>query len=206
MGNPNATHLFEVASLQGGYFTAVQARADGYSKQNIAYHVATGRFQRISRGFYRLRAYPALPHEDVIAAWVRVGADRAVVSHETALSLYELSTARPEKIDLTVPHEQRPRHRPALSAVRVHTTTRPFGPGDIVQRFGVRVTSPARTIVDAAEAGTEPEYIVDAVGQALSRGVLTEAELGVAARGRSERVRRLIERALEDARRAAGLR
>ncbi len=202
--NPDLARLFDIASVQAGYFTAKQARQAAYSPQNLAHHAATGRFERVMRGFYRLREFPSLPHEDVIAAWVKVGPDRAVVSHETALALYELSTVRPHAIDLTVPRERRPPgNRPQLSAVRIHTTTRPFRRGDVVQRFGVRTTSPALTIVDAAEAGTDPDYIVQAVKGALERGLLTKDELFAAVGDGSKRVRGLITRAVEESTGAA---
>jgi predicted transcriptional regulator of viral defense system len=47
-------------------------------------------------------------HEDVIAAWVKAGRERAVVSHETALALYDLSPVRPRKLHLTVARAYRP--------------------------------------------------------------------------------------------------
>jgi len=50
--------------------------------------------------------------------------------------------------------------------VQVHTTTRPFRPEEVVNRFGVRVTAPARTIVDNAEAGTDPSVILETIGRA----------------------------------------
>lgn len=205
--NPDPARLYQVASLQGGYFTAKQARAVGYTKQNIAHHVDTGRLQRVSRGFYRLREFPTQPHEDVIAAWVKAGPDRAVVSHETALALYELSTVRPRKISLTVPRDQRPAgNRPQLPAVVIRTTARPFRQEEVVKRFGVRISSPVRTIADAADAGTDPSFIVEAVGRALDTGLVTADELRKAARGRPRRVRSLIDRAIEETRRHASVR
>ncbi len=105
-------------------------------------------FERVGRGFCRLTEFPALPHEDVIAC-VKAGPDRAVVSHDTALALYELAPSRSQGIHLTVPREHRLRRRGGLSGVQVHTTTQPLRPGETVQRFGAQVTSPARTIVDA---------------------------------------------------------
>lgn len=76
--------LLEIASSQRGegHFTAAQARALGYDTSTITYHARTGRFERVSRGFYRLAEFPALPYEDVIAAWVKAGPERAVVSHD----------------------------------------------------------------------------------------------------------------------------
>lgn len=199
--------LFELAATQGGYFTAAQAHVLGYSTRSLVYHARVGHFERVSRGFYRLAEFPALPHEDVIAAWVKAGADRAVVSHETALAIYELAPIRPRKIHLTVPRTYRPHgDRPQLPGVQIHTSTRPFRPGEVVQRFGVRVTSPARTIVEAAETGTDPSFIIEAAGRALESGLLVAGELRQAARDRSERVRRVIARAIAEAGRRAPVR
>jgi hypothetical protein len=55
---------------------------------------------------------------------------------------------------------------------------------------GLPVTAPARSIVDAAAAGTGPEQIELAVRQAIERGLTTAAQLRVAARRRRYRNRR----------------
>jgi len=94
-------------------------------------------------------------------------------------------------------------HRPykgqaRLPGVQVHTVTRPFHPGEVVQRFGVKVTSPARSIADAAEAGTDPSSIHEAIGSALRQGLLTAEELHKAAHDRPKRVRDLVERAIKE--------
>jgi hypothetical protein len=70
----------------------------------------------------------------------------------------------------------------------------------------MRITSPARTIVDAAEAGTDPSVIVEAVDRALEEGLFVADELRRTTEGRSERVRKLIERAIEEAGRHAPVR
>src|SRR5260370_41057800 len=67
---PSHTRLFELASEQGGYFTAAQARTCGFSKALLAHHAKSGRFLRVRQGLYRLREYPSSPREDVIAAWL----------------------------------------------------------------------------------------------------------------------------------------
>ena len=78
--------LFELAAGQAGYFTAAQARELGYSARSLVHHVTAGHVERLSRGFYRLVGVPASPHEDIVAAWLKL-ARRAVVSHDTALAL-----------------------------------------------------------------------------------------------------------------------
>ncbi len=203
----NRRRLFELAATQAGYFTAAQARLLGHSTRSLVHHAQTGHFQRVSRGFYRLREFPTLPHEDVVAAWVRVGPDRAVVSHDTALALYELAPSRARGIHLTVPREHRPRHSSgARGALRIHTATQPLHPSEVIQQFGVRVTSPARTIADTAGRGADPSVIVEAVARALNIGLLSVTELRRAIRNRSERVRRLVDRAIEEAGRHAAVR
>src|SRR2546422_7849320 len=95
--------LFELASNQAGYFTATQVRGLGYSVRSLVHHVAAGHFERIRRGFYRLVGVPAGSHEDIIAAWLRFAPRNAVVSHDTALTLYELAPSRSQEVHLTLP-------------------------------------------------------------------------------------------------------
>jgi hypothetical protein len=47
---PDRARLFEIASEQGGYFTAEQARACGYGWALLSHHVRRGRFIRVPRG------------------------------------------------------------------------------------------------------------------------------------------------------------
>jgi len=180
---------------QSGHFTRKQALDCGMSDALIAYHVNTGRFIREHTGVYRLKHFPSDLHDHVVAAWLAVGADTAVVSHETALDLAELSDVIPNWIHLTVPRGKRVRK--TVPGLKIHTTTRSLEPPDVVTRDGMRVTSVARTIVDSAEAGTGPEQIEMAVAQAVSRAMTTPKRLREAARDRNRYVRTLIERSLE---------
>lgn len=193
---PDFSTLFGIASGQHGYFTAAQARSSGFSDSLLAYHAQTGKFSRVHRGVYRLRDYPSSSREEVVAAWLAVGNDVAVVSHESALDLHELSDAIPNAVHLTVPRSKR--NLPDLPGVKIHTTTRPLGPGDVTKRDGIRVTSVARTIVDAAEAGTGPEQVMLAIQQALRLGLTTRPRLEKAASNRTQRVRQLVQRALDE--------
>jgi hypothetical protein len=61
------------------------------------------------------------------------------------------------------------------------------------------VTSPARTIVDCADSGTEPSFIIEAVRRALKDGLIIAEELQQAAQSRPDRVRKLIDRAIKEA-------
>jgi hypothetical protein len=81
--------------------------------------------------------------------------------------------------------------------VKIHTTERPIGSGDLWEREGITITSPTRSILDAAETGADPEQIELAVVQAIKRGLATSDELRHAASGRSRRVAELIDGAID---------
>lgn len=191
--------LFELAAAQAGYFTAAQAHELGYSPRSLVHHVDAGHLERVSRGFYRLVGVPAQPHDDIVAEWLRLAPRRAVVSHDTALALYDLAPTRSREIHLTLPRERRPRTRRSRTNVKLHTTTAPLGRTEVSNRFGVRITSPARTIADVAEIGSDPSVVIEAVDRALATGLVTPRELHAAVRARSARVRQLVGRAVEEA-------
>jgi predicted transcriptional regulator of viral defense system len=193
---PDRPALFDLASEQHGYFTTGQAARCGYAPNLLAYHARRGTFQRVHHGVYRFRDFPFSPREDVMAAWLAVGKDEAVVSHESALDLWDLSDAVPDAVHVTVPRTRRSLARRPPPGVIVHTTTRPWDNGEVRRNEGIRVTSPERTILDAAEAGTQPEQIEMAIEQALGRGWLDALHLRARARERENRVSSLVEQAL----------
>jgi predicted transcriptional regulator of viral defense system len=190
--------LFELAAGQAGHFTAAQARELGYSARSLVYHVDAGHVERVSRGFYRLAGVPAGPHEDIVAAWLRLVPRRAVVSHDTALALYDLAPSRSHEIHLTLPRRCRPRAPQSASAVALHTTTVPLRRDEVTNRFGVQITSAARTIADVADIGADPSVVIEATGRAVATGLVSPKELHAAVKRRSARVRQLVARALQE--------
>jgi predicted transcriptional regulator of viral defense system len=173
--HPDSPALHRLAYSQEGLFTARQAQERGFSPQLLAHHAHTGRFARVRRGLYRLSDYPSGEHEEIRAAWLTVGMERAIVSHESALVLHGLSDVLPNTVHLLVSREHRGVRAP--SGVTLHTATAPIPDGDITTRHGIRVTTPARTIIDAARSGTAPEQIQMAVRQALQEGRTTPDQL-----------------------------
>ena len=187
--------LYHLAESQAGHFTTPQAVGVGMDRSTLAHHARPGgRYVRVRRGLYRLRHFPSSSHEQVVATWLGVSDPDAVISHESALELYELSDVIPTAVHVTVPRSkrgQRPR-----AGVRLHTLEHPPASKDVRSLHGIPVTSPERTIVDALSAGTQPEQIELAITQALERGLSTPRRLRAAAAHRSARVRDLVERAL----------
>jgi len=170
---PDIRALETEAYEQHGYFTSGQARAHGVSSQLLNHHVRRGRFEPVRRGLYRLQGFPRSEHDEMREKWLAVGAEKAVLSHQSALALLELSDAIPNAVHLLVPRRHRGLRRP--SGVVLHTR-----PDEqvvpTVWRHGLPLTAPARTLVYAVDE-LQPEQAAMAVRQALRRGLLTERQL-----------------------------
>ncbi len=192
---PDATGLHRLAYSQDGYFTAPQAHKHGFSIQLLDHHIRSGRYERIRRGLYRLRGYPGSSREQVRAGWLTVGVERALVSHESALELHELSDILPGSVHLLVDRRDRGIKPPA--GVVIHTTGEPPPPNEVMSIEGIRVTDPERAILDAAAAGTQPDQIELAVRQAIDHGLLTANALRQRSQRHGQRVAQLIEQALD---------
>lgn len=189
-GQDWAVKLYPVAEGQAGYFTRQQAAAVGVDSARLARQVAAGRLMRVAPGVYRLVQFPASPHEDLMIAWLQTGPG-SVISHDSALALYDLSDALPTETHLTVSRTASRRR----SGMRLHTQR--LEPSEVTRRSGMAVTTPPRTVADMALAGLAEELIAQAVQQALSRGLALPDE--IVAAGRTRRVRELLRRAVKEA-------
>ncbi|MDP8956149.1 MAG: type IV toxin-antitoxin system AbiEi family antitoxin domain-containing protein [Actinomycetota bacterium] len=189
--------LYRIAESQAGYFTTEQALAAGMDGSTLRHHARRGgRYERVRRGLYRLRHFPSGQHEDVVAAWLALSDGPGVVSHESALELYELSDVIPNAVHITLPRAKRGQR--ARPGVRFHTLANPPGPNETRRVGGVLATTPERTIVDSLDAGTQPEQIELAIRQALERGLTTPRRLRAAATGRPSRVQTFVDRVLTE--------
>ena len=181
--------LTAVAATQGGYFTAQQAEQAGYDFNHLTYHVSRANFERVGRGLYRMPTIPLSEHDDLIrlTLWSRGRDDapQAVVSHESALSLHELSDILPGRVHLTVPRSFR-RNAPPECALHK---------GDLTEKDSTawgafRVTTPLRTLVDVASENSVPtEQLERAVRDALERGLVVLSKLRVAAKAAGQHSR-----------------
>jgi len=174
--------LVAVAQGQGGYVTARQAQRAGFAYSHLAYHVGAGNLTRVGHGLYRVPEIPRSEHDQVLrlvlASRDRIGRPQAVVSHESALALHELSDVIPASVHLTVPPGWR--KAPAAGAT-VHRA--PLGTADSEEWEGFSVTTPLRTLLDVAgERRPSCSRLGRAVRDALSRGLVRRSELTAALR------------------------
>ncbi len=97
----------------------------------------------------------------------------ALLSHESALALLDLSDHIPDTVHLLVPRRHRGLCRPAGMILHTHPDSEHIA---TVWRDGLPLTAPARTLLDAADH-LQPEQLSMAVRQALRRGLLTREQL-----------------------------
>jgi hypothetical protein len=172
--------LFVIADQQQGFFTSLQAIQAGFQDAVHPYHVKKGHWEREMRGIYRLVRYPRSDEAQYVALslWSRnrKGVPQGVLSHETALSIYELSDVNPAKIHMSVPKGFR-RQAGIPKVLVLH-----YGPGyddsELQEHRGFRVTRPARTVRDMLfRESANPEIIEQALRDGYQTGHITVKEL-----------------------------
>ena len=184
--SPGPRQLEALALTQGGYFDRADALAHGLSDQTLHHHVRSRRFERIYPGVYRVKIAPVAQDDELLLALVWPN-HRGAISHESALALYGLSDVMPGRVHLTVPPDFRRRPPPTYV---LHWSR--LADDDLTERQGIRVTTPARTVVDAAGGGTDPEQIRKAVQQAVDRALATPEQLRAEAARPGYRHRRAV--------------
>jgi predicted transcriptional regulator of viral defense system len=190
---PDHDALYQLAEQQAGYFTAAQAREAGFTYSLLSYHVGTGRFERVRPRVYRIVQFPSSPHEDLYVAWLQAG-PHAVISHDSALVLYDLSDLLPHRIHVTVPRTVS-RRRPEL---QLHTKR--LEPEDVTRYEGLPVTTVLRTLVDVAAAGLADEQVQQTIQEALRRGLVTRESLLRLTVSRGGRIKQLVDEVLGEER------
>jgi hypothetical protein len=141
--------LGRLATRQYGHVTFAQLLALGFSLGAIEYMCRIGRLIRVYRGVYAV-GHRRLEPAARIAAAVLAGGPIAVASHSSAAFLWDMQKRWHAPPDITLRTDRR---RPGIC---IHTS-RTLTPRDIRQQIGIRVTSPARTLLDIAPAMTDAQ-------------------------------------------------
>jgi predicted transcriptional regulator of viral defense system len=173
--------LYQLAESQSGYFTTKQAATLGYASNKRIYHIRAHNWIREHRGIYRLALFPEPERPDLMLWWLwsRDRSDRptGVFSHQTALSLHDLTDANPAKLDLTVPTNFR-RGVPIPNVLRLHHDD--VRAEDLEILYGVPVTNAMRTILDVWQEGSLPKPVLrTAFREAMKRGNITKSQVGM---------------------------
>jgi predicted transcriptional regulator of viral defense system len=171
---PNQQKLFQFGLEQEGHFTTEQAAEAGFSTQLLLKYMRSNKVKRIQRGIYRLVLYPPGAHEELVVVWLWSERE-GIFSHQTALSLYELSDAFPASIHLTLPLSWKKRRVKVPPNVLLYFADVPAT--EKAWKGSVPVTSVARTLRDCVRARLAPELLRQAKEEAMQRGLVTKGEL-----------------------------
>jgi predicted transcriptional regulator of viral defense system len=100
------TEIYDVAVDQYGYVRTADLRDLGIDIKRLGDLKVRGLATHVAAGLYRLNAVPATRYDQYMEAvlWHR---GLGVLSHETALDLYDVCDINPAKIDITVPKQPR---------------------------------------------------------------------------------------------------
>jgi very-short-patch-repair endonuclease len=176
--------IIGIANRHNRVITWDQLVAGGVSRRAVAHRVTTGRLFRHHPGVYLLEPPSRVSRLTLLTAAVAACGPDAVLSHRSAAELWGLLEPRPGEIDVTVIG----RNPGVRRGIRRHRT-RTLTPSDVRTKRGIRVTSPARTVLDNAR---DPD-LEELLANALAANLVTarQLNLGIAECPSRRGVRRL---------------
>ncbi|MGH2882224.1 MAG: hypothetical protein ACRDPA_05900, partial [Solirubrobacteraceae bacterium] len=131
-----------LAGRQHGYISRAQLIAIGLGRAAIDYRVQTRRLIPVHAGVYALGYVNRTPVARAMAAVLACG-EQAALSHGSAAALWGFARHWDMPFEVTAPAM---RKRPGIKIHRSRVLTR----RDITRQLGIRVSSPARTVLDTA--------------------------------------------------------
>jgi hypothetical protein len=164
---PVDRRIAALARRQRGYVTRKQLLTLGVARDAIAYRIEIGRLIPVYAGVYAVGHVPTLPQDRAYGALLACGPD-AVLSHATAAAAWGVYKRWDLPFDVTA----RVVHR--RKGIRVHRAA--LARRDITVQLGLRVTSPARTMLDIAPRMTD-KALTRAVNDLRRAGQLHLPEL-----------------------------
>jgi predicted transcriptional regulator of viral defense system len=163
-----------------GFFRPAQLESAGLTRDQLPALVRSGQVERVGRGLYRIAA--AEPTENYSLAMACTRVPNSIVCLLSALRVHGIGTQTPAEVWLAIPHKARAPRMPELRLriVRFSGPAWTFGVQQTTfEGVPVRITSPARTIVDCFrfERLVGPEAAREALQDGLRQRKVTVAEL-----------------------------
>ena len=165
---PRDHAIAAIAARQWGHITWRQLLALGVTPNEISKWLTKGRLIQVFRGVYAVGHTRPEPIARAAAAVLACG-ERAALSYFSAAGLWGFSNRWPTVPEVTVPAKR----RPAGIRIHVHPT---LESQDIRRHRGIRVTNPARTLLDIGPRLTDTA-LARAVNEARLQAGLRIAQL-----------------------------
>jgi very-short-patch-repair endonuclease len=157
--------IAELAARQHGVVTQPQLLAAGLDRDAVKYRRKVGRLHSLHRGVYAVGHRPPPPLATAIAAVLACGPE-AALSHSSAAALWRIIPRWPTPTHVTTTSDRR------HAGIHVHRSPH----ADATTHYGIRVTTPLRTLVDLADI-LEPKQLTRAMNEALVLRLVTANEL-----------------------------
>jgi predicted transcriptional regulator of viral defense system len=162
--------LAELAADQYGLFTLQDAHGVGYAPNSVAQMARRGRLERVSQGVYRIAFLPAGALGSYMEAALWPVGVKGLLSHATALDLWDVSDINPSKVHITVPRAHRPQRQVPRGYV-IHREDLPEH--DIAAIEGIPVVTLARAVEQCAAAHIGLDLLEQAVRTGRAHGLLS---------------------------------
>lgn len=169
--------LRDLAAEHEGLFTAKEAEGVGIARVLVVQLAHRGRVDRVAQGLYRFPTWPTTSlqqyHEAVLWPRAHRELEYALVSHDSALELYNLTQLNPAVIHVTLPPKTRiSRQQPTW--LRLHFAD--VAESDRTWERGVPTVSVLRAIEDIGPVHGA-DVVHRAVSEARARRMLREDEI-----------------------------
>jgi very-short-patch-repair endonuclease len=161
-------NVHSFAAKQGGHVTWAQLLEVGMTTRTVSRWVARGKLIRVYRGVYAVGHLQSNPIDAAHAALL-AGGERCALAGGCGLVLWEVWRYWPKRHEIVIAGDRRP-----SGLVVHHSTTLLQRDVRLVQ--GLRVTSPARTLLDTAER-LSAKQLTRAVNDLRFRDLLTIGNL-----------------------------
>lgn len=169
MPGKNFDKLALIAAEQQGLLTTADAREVGVDPHRLVDMERRGTIERVARGLYRFPLLDARPALGQLAQSTMWADRRGVLSHDTALDLYELCDVNPAQIHITIPTSYR-LQKPVPQLYALHK--RNLEKGERTLYEGIPIVTPHRAILDGIESGMRTDLLRQAIDTAYKRGQL----------------------------------
>jgi predicted transcriptional regulator of viral defense system len=171
-----------VADRQDGVFTAADARRAGYEHAEIRHLLASRSWVRLRHGIYISGTDLAVSEKrvgrhrlDCLAVLLSVGRSEAAISHSSAAQLWGLPLRRDRDRTIRLTDPLHSRRGKGYGVTRAPLPSR-----DVAVREALRLTTPARTLVDCAREWPLEDAVI-AMDAALLADRTTLPDLRLAA-------------------------
>jgi predicted transcriptional regulator of viral defense system len=165
--------LWDVALDQHGYVTTRDAVRLGVPEVELRKLASRGKLAKVFQGVYRFPELPATQYDQFMEAVLWARDPLAVLSHETALDVRELSDVNPNVIHVTIPKRKNPIRRNEMpEAFVVHyEDLKP-------EQRGWWEEIPCVTVETAIDQTItslpRPDLVAQAIEQAEDQGLITK--------------------------------